>query len=451
MKIEVVEDKAVNQTVIKVIGAGGGGGNAVNRMIDCGLKEVDFIAANTDLQALKRNKAPVQVPLGTKLTNGLGAGGRPEIGAQAAEEDREALADQLKGADMVFITAGMGGGTGTGSAPVIAKVAKDQGALTVAVVTMPFAFEGKRKASLAAEGLKKLHAEVDTLITIPNQHLMKIVDRRTPITEAFLQADDILRMGVQGISELITIPGDINIDFADVKTIMHSQGDALMGIGVGQGDNRAVDAATSAIRNPLLDDASIDGARGLLVNVTGGADFSLAEYTEVMEIITDSVDPNAMIISGTALNTALEDEIRVTVIATGFKEEAPQEEEILSAEERDKSDVLSFNEWQKMSRGGSLISRERKESEEAAAAADGGFSKREERKTALGKEENPPASEAASKGGAGSFTRSSRLFGEEGLGGGSLAYGRDRDEGDEADEGDLYVPTLWRERRGRNR
>ncbi len=258
MSIEIMCEEALGKkTVIKVIGAGGGGSNAVNRMISCGVQDVEFIAANTDMQALEKSNAPFKLPLGTQLTGGLGAGGDPEVGALAAEEDKENLKNALKGANMVFITAGMGGGTGTGSVPVIARIAKELGALTVAVVTKPFHFEQKRKMAIAEAGIEKLYEEVDTLITIPNENLMKIVDKDTPITEAFLKADDILRMGVQGISDLITQHGEINIDFADVKAVMAGQGEALMGIGEGSGVNRAIDAATSAINNPLLEDVSI--------------------------------------------------------------------------------------------------------------------------------------------------------------------------------------------------
>jgi cell division protein FtsZ len=353
MDIEIIEGKNSAGTVIMVIGAGGGGSNAVNRMVECELKDVHFIAVNTDQQALNKSKAHVKLALGAKLTGGLGAGGKPEIGAQAAEEDRETIKNLLKGADMVFVTAGMGGGTGTGSAPVIASIAQEVGALTVAVVTKPFDFEGKKKMALAVEGIKKLHEHVDTLITIPNQHLLKIVDKRTPIRQAFLKADDVLRMGVQGISDLITLHGDINIDFADVKTVMAGQGEALMGIGYGQGDNRAVDAATSAINNPLLEDASIEGAKGLLVNVTGGEDFSLSEYNEVMEIISSNIDPNATIIAGTAIDETLLDEIKVTVIATGFSHNATEETETtaVSTMDSDKNEILSFKDWEALSSG----------------------------------------------------------------------------------------------------
>jgi len=362
MDIELVESRSSTGTVIKVIGAGGGGSNAVNRMIECELNDVHFIAVNTDQQALNKSKADVKVPLGCKLTNGLGAGGKPEVGEQAAEEDRETVKELLKGADMVFVTAGMGGGTGTGSAPVIASIAKEVGALTVAVVTKPFDFEGNKKMKLAEEGIKKLHKHVDTLITIPNQHLLKVVDKRTPIRQAFLKADDVLRMGVQGISDLITLHGDINIDFADVKTVMEGQGEALMGIGFGQGDNRAIDAATSAINNPLLEDASIDGAKGLLVNVTGGEDFSLSEYNEVMEIISSNIDPNATIIAGTAIDETLLDEIKVTVIATGFSHIQTEETGKVptAAVDSDKNEILSFKDWEALSSGGELSEREKK-------------------------------------------------------------------------------------------
>ena len=350
MELEILEETLGNKTVIKVIGAGGGGSNAVNRMISCGVKGVEFIATNTDLQALEKSDAKVKLPLGTKLTGGLGAGGNPEIGAQAAEEDKETLKNVLKGADMVFITAGMGGGTGTGSAPVIAKIAKEIGALTVAVVTKPFGFEQMRKMGLAENGIEKLYQEVDTLITIPNENLMKIVEKNTPIREAFLMADDVLRMGVQGISDLITQHGDINIDFADVKAVMHGQGEALMGIGTGRGDNRAIDAATSAINNPLLEEASIDGAKGLLVNVAGGNSLALSEYKEVMDIIAENIDPDATVIPGTTIDESMDDEIKVTVIATGFRsrkeDQADKEaENDVPDLPGDNDEVLSYDKW----------------------------------------------------------------------------------------------------------
>jgi cell division protein FtsZ len=352
MTIEILEDTGTNPTVIKVIGVGGGGSNAVNRMIAAGLRNIQFIAVNTDLQALQLSNAELRMPLGTKLTGGLGAGGVPEVGEKAALEDKERIQDLIRGADMVFITAGMGGGTGTGAAPIIAQIAKDLGILTVAVVTKPFDFEGKKKMTLAEEGIERLHQSVDTLITIPNQHLLKIVDRRTPIKQAFLIADDVLRQGVQGISDLITKAGEINIDFADVRTIMKGQGDALMGIGIGNGDNRAVDAATNAINNPLLEDAHIEGAKGILVNVTGGSDFSLNEYEEILTIITANSDEDALIIAGNAIDETLDDEIRVTVIATGFsKNDTKNVREQVQPEKEKKTDYISLEEWVKMTSG----------------------------------------------------------------------------------------------------
>jgi len=319
MAIEIIDDdSSVNPTVIKVIGAGGGGSNAVNRMIAGGLANVQFISVNTDLQDLGRSKAEIKLGIGTKLTKGLGAGGKPEVGEKAAMEDREIIEQSLRGSDMVFVTTGLGGGTGTGSAPIIAQTARDLGALTVAVVTKPFNFEGKIVGRIAEEGLEKLRQAVDTVIVIPNQNLLKIVDKRTPIKQAFLLADDVLRQGVQGISDLITFAGDINIDFADVRTVMQGQGDAIMGIGVGSGENRAVDAAAKAVNNPLLEDARIEGARNVLVNVTGGEDFSLVEYQEIVDFITEKAADEAHIIAGFVTDPKIEDEVRVTVIATGF-------------------------------------------------------------------------------------------------------------------------------------
>ena len=355
MNIELVEDRGADAspTVIKVIGAGGGGSNAVNRMIVAGLRNVQFIVANTDLQALNLSRAEVKLGLGAKVTHGLGAGGKPEIGEKAALEDRDAIAQALKGADMVFVTAGMGGGTGTGSAPVIAQVARDLGALTVGVVTRPFDFEGRVKARLAEEGIEKLRQAVDTLIVIPNQHLLKVVERRTPIKEAFQLADDVLRQGVQGISDLITIPGDINIDFADVRTVMEGMGDAIMGIGAASGDNRAVESAGKAVNNPLLEDARIEGARNILVNVTGGDDLALTEYEEIVNLITESADPEALVIPGIVTDPALGDEVRVTVIATGFNRSLKTPNTAASASVREASrrgleDYISSDEWKRI-------------------------------------------------------------------------------------------------------
>ena len=359
-----VEIEGMNHTVIKVIGAGGGGSNAVNRMIDEGVRNVEFIVANTDLQALGRSRAAVRLGLGAKVTHGLGAGGKPEVGEKAALEDRDAIAAALEGADMVFITAGMGGGTGTGSAPVIAQVAKELGALTVAVVTKPFDFEGKVKMRLAEEGIEKLRQAVDTLIVIPNQHLIKVVEKRTPIREAFGKADDVLRQGVQGISDLITVAGDINIDFADVSTVMRGQGDAIMGIGTASGDNRAVDAAEMAVSNPLLEDARIDGARSILVNVSGGDNLTLSEFEEIVSIITGKADPDALVISGIVNTPGDRDEVSVTVIATGFDrclKPAAQAPAARKDTVRDKGDFLSSLEWgaivEPKGKGGYLMGR----------------------------------------------------------------------------------------------
>jgi cell division protein FtsZ len=304
--------------VIKVVGVGGGGTNAVNRMVDAGLKGVEFISVNTDAQALQMTDADIKLQLGGQLTRGLGAGASPEIGQGAASESRDEIKEALKGADMVFITAGEGGGTGTGAAPVIAEVAKNEiGALTVGVVTRPFAFEGGRRTRQAAEGIDRLREQVDTLIVIPNEKLLALVERRTSILDAFREADNVLRQGVQGITDLITTPGLINLDFADVRTIMRDAGSALMGIGSAAGENRASEAATNAISSPLLEQ-SVEGATGILLNITGGNDLGLFEVNEAAEIIQSAADRNSNIIFGAVIDEELEDEVRVTVIATGF-------------------------------------------------------------------------------------------------------------------------------------
>ncbi|MEM1205331.1 MAG: cell division protein FtsZ, partial [Acidobacteriota bacterium] len=307
---------------IKVIGVGGGGGNAVDRMIQAQLRGIDFISANTDLQALRRSAAPNKLQLGEGLTRGLGAGGDPEVGRKSALEDTEHILEMLDGADMVFITAGLGGGTGTGAAPILASLAAEIGALTVAVVTKPFSFEGRRRLGLAERGVEELRNSVDTLITIPNERLLSFVDRGTPLTEAFLIADDVLRQAVQGISDLITVPGEINVDFADVKAIMTGMGMALMGTGVAKGDNRALEAAQRAISSPLLEETSIEGARGVLLNIAGGRDLTLHEVAEAARIISEAVDSEANIISGMVIDEELADEMKVTVIATGFDRSA---------------------------------------------------------------------------------------------------------------------------------
>lgn len=306
--------------IIKVIGVGGGGNNAVNRMIEHGVQGVEFIAVNTDAQALNLSTAEVKLQIGGKLTRGLGAGANPEVGKKAAEESKEQLEEALRGADMVFVTAGMGGGTGTGAAPVIAQIAKDLGALTVGVVTRPFTFEGRKRQTQAIGGITAMKESVDTLIVIPNDKLLEIVDKNTPMLEAFREADNVLRQGVQGISDLIAVPGLINLDFADVKTIMSNKGSALMGIGMSTGENRAAEAAKKAISSPLLE-TSIDGAKGVLMNITGGSNLSLFEVQEAADIVASASDEDVNMIFGSVINDNLKDEIIVTVIATGFTEE----------------------------------------------------------------------------------------------------------------------------------
>jgi cell division protein FtsZ len=296
----------------------GGGGNAVNRMIDSQLRGIEFIAANTDLQALRKCRAPVKLQIGNLLTKGLGAGADPEMGRKAALEDTERILELLEGADMVFLTAGLGGGTGTGAAPIIASLAAEIGALTVAVVTKPFGFEGRRRLQLAERGVEELRGAVDTLITIPNERLLNFVERGTPLHEAFRIADDVLRQAVQGISDLITVPGEVNVDFADVRTIMTGMGMALMGTGVAKGEHRALESAQRAISSPLLEETSIQGAKGVLINISGGHDLTLHEVAEAARIIADAVDPDANIISGMVIDPAMEDSMKVTVIATGF-------------------------------------------------------------------------------------------------------------------------------------
>jgi len=311
---------AAQGAVIKVIGVGGGGGNAINRMIDEGVSGVEFIAANTDVQALSSTKAETVIQLGPKLTRGLGAGGRPEVGRKAAEESEEALTAAISGADMVFITAGMGGGSGTGAAPVIARIAKDLGALTVGVVTRPFGFEGSKRGQYAVEGINELREHVDTLLIISNNNLLEIVDKKTPLLEALSEADNVLRQGVQGITDLITNPGLINLDFADVKTVMANKGNALMGIGIGSGEERVVEAARKAIYSPLLE-TTIDGAEDVIVNVTGGLDLTLIEAEEASEIVNQAAGQGVNIWLGTSIDESMKDEIRVTVVATGVRQE----------------------------------------------------------------------------------------------------------------------------------
>jgi cell division protein FtsZ len=304
--------------VIKVVGVGGGGTNAVSRMVDAGLRGVEFIAANTDAQALAMCDADIKLNIGHESTHGLGAGANPEVGFASAAESRDDIKEALKGADMVFVTAGEGGGTGTGAAPVIAEIAKNEiGALTVGVVTRPFEFEGSQRGRQAVEGIERLREVVDTLIVIPNEKLLAVVERRTSMLDAFKEADNVLRQGVQGITDLITIPGLINLDFADVRTIMHDAGSALMGIGTGGGEARCADAARAAISSPLLEE-SVDGATGILLNITGGKDLGLFEVNDAAEIIQNAADPNANIIFGAVIDESMTDDVRVTVIGTGF-------------------------------------------------------------------------------------------------------------------------------------
>jgi cell division protein FtsZ len=303
--------------LIKVVGVGGGGSNAVNRMVDAGLGGCEFIAINTDAQALLMVDSDVKMPIGSDVTRGLGAGADPSVGKAAADESRDELKEALKGADMVFVTAGEGGGTGTGAAPIVARLAQEIGALTVGVVTRPFSFEGRRRAEIASRGVDELREEVDTLIVIENDRLLQVVEKRTSILDAFTLADDVLRQGVQGITDLITIPGLVNLDFADVRTIMNEAGSALMGIGTASGENRATEAARSAVSSPLLE-SSIEGATGILLNVTGGSDIGLFEVNEAAQVVTSAADQNANVIFGAVIDESLKDEVRVTVIATGF-------------------------------------------------------------------------------------------------------------------------------------
>src|SRR5690242_1881583 len=319
-------DEARNDAKIKVIGVGGGGGNAVNRMIDAGMKDIEFIVANTDLQALRMSRAPVKIQLGVKLTSGLGAGANPEVGRKAALEDAHQIIEALEGADMVFVTAGLGGGTGTGAAPIIASLASEMGALTVAVVTKPFVFEGKRRLAQADHGLAELIESVDTTIVIPNEKLLAVA-QNAGFFESFRVADDVLRQAVQGISDIITVPGIIYRDFADVKTIMAGMGYAVMGTATGRGERRALEAAQAAIASPLLEAGAIDGARGILINITGSSSLRLAEVNEASTIIQSAAHEDANIIFGAVLDDKAKDSVKITVIATGFKSDAPQRRE----------------------------------------------------------------------------------------------------------------------------
>jgi len=318
LRLRLEDEHAHTGARIKVIGVGGGGSNAVNRMVQVGLEGVEFIVANTDVQALKVSPAPCKLQIGGKLTKGLGAGADPNVGRQAALEDTEAILSALDGADMIFVTTGLGGGTGTGAAPVIASLASELGALTIAVVTKPFGFEGKKRQVQAERGLEELKDCVDTIITIPNQRLLSIIDRATPLTEAFVMADDVLRQAIQGISDLILVPGLINLDFADVRTIMSGMGLAMMGTGVAEGPDRAMEAARKAISSPLLEGTSVNGSRGVIINVTGGPDLSLVEVSEASLIVQEAADEDANIIFGAVVDPTIKGKVKITVIATGF-------------------------------------------------------------------------------------------------------------------------------------
>ena len=322
INIFIDDDPPITGARIKVIGVGGGGGNAVNRMIEAGIEGIEFVVANTDLQALKRSRAPIKIQLGGMLTKGLGAGANPNVGREAALEDTEKIIEVLEGADMIFVTTGLGGGTGTGAAPIIASLATELNALTVAVVTKPFHFEGKRRMQQAEQGLRELRECVDTVITIPNERLLHTVERGVSLADSFKVADDVLRQAVQGISDLITVPGLINLDFADVKSIMAGMGLALMGAGRASGEKRAMEATQQAISSPLLEEATITGAKGVLINITGGADLTLFEVNEASSIIREAADEDANIIFGAVIDESLRDEMKITVIATGFDKES---------------------------------------------------------------------------------------------------------------------------------
>jgi cell division protein FtsZ len=327
MPISLASENRKSGAVIKVIGVGGGGGNAVNNMINRGLNGVDFIVANTDSQALENNSSPVKIQLGKDTTSGLGAGADPNVGQASVEENLQEVQKSLSGADMVFVTAGMGGGTGTGGAPHIAKIAKDSGALVVGIVTKPFPFEGKKRNKVAEEWVTKLKQNVDALIVIPNARLLEIIDKKTSFSEAFAKVDEVLYNATKGISEIINKSGYINVDFADVKTVMKDMGDAIMGIGTASGDNRAIDATVMALNSPLLDGISIEGSKGVLLNITGGPDMSMMEISEAAELVEEKAGPNANIIQGIVYDDAMSDEVMVTIVATGFNKDEIQEEE----------------------------------------------------------------------------------------------------------------------------
>jgi cell division protein FtsZ len=353
LEFSMVETSKQCATVIKVIGCGGGGSNAVDRMISAGVQGVDFVVINTDLQALNTSSAQTKIGIGTKVTGGLGAGGNPEVGEQAALEDTEAITNIVRGANMVFITAGMGGGTGTGAAPVVARIAHNEGALTIGVVTKPFEFEGAAKMNLALEGIGRLSESVDKLIVIPNQNLFKVIDKRTSVYDAFRVADDVLRQSVQGISDIITRTGIINVDFKDVATTRRGSGEAIMGVGTGHGETRAADAALAAISNPMLEETRIDGAKNILVNVTGSPDMSMFEVNDIIVTIKESADPGVLVLHGVAIDESMNDEISVTVIATNFNSRGTGEESVRSSLDEKtgyRGDYMNYSEYKSLPR-----------------------------------------------------------------------------------------------------
>jgi len=350
-----LDDEAFTGARIKVIGVGGGGSNAVNRMVRAGLDGVEFMVANTDQQALKTNAAPIKIQIGSKLTKGLGAGADPNVGRSAALEDTDKIIQSLDGADMIFVTTGLGGGTGTGAAPVIASLASELGALTVAVVTKPFKFEGKKRQIQAERGLEALRDCVDTIITIPNERLLAIIDRSTPLTEAFCTADDVLRQAIQGISDLILVPGLINLDFADVKTIMSGMGLAMMGTGVAEGEGRAIEAAKRAISSPLLEGASVNGARGVIINVTGGPDLSLCEVSDASTIVQEAADEDANIIFGAVVDPSMEGRVKITVIATGFDRTRAAQAPSAQADRATPTDLLHYTQQEPVAQQERLV------------------------------------------------------------------------------------------------
>ena len=425
-----------NPTKIKVVGCGGCGGNAVNCMIESGVGGVEFIALNTDLQALGNSKAQYKIQIGQRLAGGLGAGGRPEVGEEAAKEQQEQIKEILKDSDMVFITAGMGGGTGTGSAPIVAKIARDLGALTVAVVTTPFNFEGKVRMGHAEEGVRKLREEVDSLIAIPNELILKDAEKRLTVEDAFVIINDILRQGVQGISDIITKSGLVNRDFRDVESVMKGQGDAILGIGVGTGDNRAVDAAHNAINNRLLVDTNIDGAKNVLINICGNHDVGISECNEIASIITERANPEAVVLWGQVLDESMDDKISVTVIATGFNKTPARERtpEIQKVEEQINSDTMSIDNFVKIGTRKTAVETAETKKNDLMSGIFGNDEIYEDDRRNPSSQASPIRDESPSekKDFLSDFSRASQAGGQAGL------------SGESYDPNDLSVPAAWR-------